>query len=51
MLRAIALFTVLFLVLSVPSASGTSTLLLRDGGMLQGELLNPGEVNRRTFHI
>jgi len=48
MLRTIFLFS---FVLAMPLASGTSTLLLRDGGALEGELLNAGELNRRTYQI
>ena len=32
-------------------ASGTTVLLLKDGGMLEGELLNPGEINRKYYRI
>ena len=31
--------------------SGTTVLLLKDGGTLEGELLNPDEVSRKTYRI
>jgi len=39
------------LVLSLPTAWGTTTLLLKDGGTLEGELLNPDEISRKLYHI
>ena len=32
-------------------ASGTTVLLLKDGGTLEGELLNPDEISRKTYRI
>jgi hypothetical protein len=40
-----------FLLFPIPSLSATSTLLLKDGGTLEGELLNPEEMNRRVYRI
>lgn len=39
------------LLLPIPSVSATTTLLLKDGGTLEGELLNPDEVNRKLYQI
>jgi len=44
-------FTISFLLFSIPSVSATSTLLLKDDGTLEGELLNPDEINRRVYRI
>jgi len=35
----------------LPAASGTTILLLKDGGVLEGELLNPNEISRQTYRI
>jgi len=51
MLRATALFFAMTFLFSMPLASGTSALLLRDGGIVEGELLNSDEYNRRTFRV
>jgi len=32
-------------------ASGTTVLLLKDGGILEGELLNPDEISRKSYQI
>ena len=32
-------------------ASGTTVLLLKDGGTLEGELLNPNEISRKSYRI
>ena len=51
MYRAILVLFVVSVLFSISSASGASTLLLRDGGVLEGELLNPEEMNRRTYRV
>ena len=51
MFRAVLVFVVVSILFSISSASGASTLLLRDGGVVKGELLNPGEINRRTYRV
>jgi hypothetical protein len=33
------------------SASATTVLLLKDGGTLEGELLNPDEINRKLYRV
>ena len=45
------ILTVTVLLLPMASASETTTLLLKDGGTLEGELLNPDEINRKVFRI
>jgi hypothetical protein len=53
--KLIAMFrtilTVTFLLFPILSVSATTTLLLKDGGTLEGELLNPDEINRRSYRI
>ena len=52
MFRGILLFLLMSLVLlPVISASETTVLLLKDGGKLEGELLNPGEINRKLYQM
>ena len=46
----ITILLIPFLLLPLP-ASGTTVLLLRDGGVLEGELLNPNEISRQTYQI
>jgi hypothetical protein len=46
------LFLALSLILfSMAFASGATILLLKDGGTLEGELLNPDEINRKLYRI
>ena len=51
MFRIVLLFFVVSFVLSMPSAPATTVLLLKDGGTLEGELLNPDEINRRLYQV
>ena len=52
MFRIIPLFFVILVgLLPIVSASGTTVLLLKDGGKLEGELLNPDEINRKLYQI
>ena len=48
MFRTILLVSFLLLPMT---ASGTTVLLLRDGGTLEGELLNPHEISRQAYKI
>ena len=42
----------IILVLLLPAiASGATVLLLKNGGVLEGELLNPNEVSRKSYRI
>ena len=47
------LFLPLFVIVcvSVPNTSATTVLLLKNGGSLRGELLNPDEINRKTHRV
>jgi hypothetical protein len=40
-----------FLLLLSVSATATTVLLLKDGGTIEGELLNPGEISRKTYRM
>ena len=44
------LFIILFMVLPTVSF-GSTVLLLKDGGTLEGELLNPDEINRKLYRV
>ena len=44
------ILTILFLLVS-ETASGSTVLLLKDGGTLEGELLNPDEISRKSYRI
>ena len=44
------IFYISFMLLPVV-ASGTTVLLLKDGGTLEGELLNPNEISRKSYRI
>jgi len=46
-----SLFAITFLLFPISSVSATTTLLLKDGGTLEGELLNPEEMNRREYRL
>ena len=52
MFRIIPVFFVMsVLLLPTISVSGTTVLLLKDGGTVEGELLNPDEINRKLYQI
>jgi len=51
MFRPILLLCVLVLALLPTAAATTTVLLLKDGGTLEGELLNPQELSRKLYHI
>jgi hypothetical protein len=40
-----------FMWLPMPLTSGATVLLLKEGGVLEGELLNPNETNRKLYRI
>jgi len=48
MFRTILLFSLLLLPMT---ASAATVLLLKDGGTLEGELLNPNELSRKSYRI
>ena len=45
------ILAVSFLLLPTVQASGMTILLLKEGGTLEGELLNPDEINRKLYQI
>jgi hypothetical protein len=50
MFRIILLFFVISFVL-LPMVSGMTVLLLKDGGTVEGELLNPNEISRKLYRM
>ena len=50
MYRSLLLFFVISF-MWLPILSATTVLLLKDGGTLEGELLNPDEVNRKWYKV
>ena len=45
------LLPLLFLLFPMAWTSGSTVLIFKDGGMLEGELLNPDEINRKLYRI
>jgi hypothetical protein len=42
---------ILFFLIFLPTVLSADVFLLKDGGKIEGELLNPGEVPRKTYQI